>query len=181
MSIYLDIFNDTSLNMKYLAIVLLISFISCKGTKESSSNLSAETSRKAEITTNQVTSYQEIAAEKLGEGAQFSKNKSETMVLCKKVTFSKNIPMGQAGIKSPAVPTGAGTVKLIVVNIKQGDVLFEKSIAYGGADWASDTELRIFEIMGAHIPNNPNMYLYNVLTGTKTAITKDNEKKIEKP
>ena len=166
--------------MKYFAIVLLISFISCKGSKESSANLSAEASTTTQVTQKQVTTYTELATEKLGEGVKFFKNKSETLVLCKKVTFSKNIPMGRPGASTPVSSSGAGNVQLMVINIASGKVLYEQSIAYGSADWASDTQLRIVHVMGANMPNNPNMYLYDVLSKEKTPIDNGNIKKIEK-
>lgn len=170
--------------MKYLAILVLISFISCKGTQDSSANLIAESSKTSQKTSKQVKTYQELAVEKIGEGVKFFKNKSETLVLCKKMTISKNIPMGNAGNfgggGAAIVPAGAGNVQCIVVKIESGEILFEQSIAYGGIDWATDTQLRIFSVMGANMPNNPNMYLYDVLTKEKTAVTQESLKKLEK-
>lgn len=175
--------------MKYIFIVLLCGLLSCKGTKEAktstSSSLAAETTTvAANKTGKQVGDYKKIATEKIGEGVQYEMNKSQTLVLCKKVTVSKNIPMSPAGGKGmTGGMAGSGNVKLIVINVEQNDVIFEKNIAYGSATWASDTQLKIVEVMGANMPNNPNAYLYDVISKKKTAITSENtnDSLIKKP
>jgi hypothetical protein len=106
-------------------------------------------------------------------------NESKSMVLCKKVTVSKNIPMGTKD--SGNLPGGGANVQLMVITIKENKVLYEKSIAYGSAEWENDETLRIIEIMGANLANNPNIYLYNVLTKSRTQLNNGKEgTKIEK-
>ncbi|MGB0521788.1 MAG: hypothetical protein ACPGJS_02450 [Flammeovirgaceae bacterium] len=163
--------------MRYLIFVILLGFFACKGTKESKANLSKESSKNTQTANKQVKSYQDIAAEKIGEGVRFEKNSSGTLVLCKKVTLSKNIPMGQAGNFNKQM--SSGKVKLIVVHIEKGEVLYEKTIAHGSAVWANDTQLLISETMGAAVPNNPNVYLVHVKTGKTSAVDKNTN--IEKP
>lgn len=169
--------------MRYIFIALFISLFSCKGTQESSSNLTADSEKNTSKLTTQtvktsVKTYQELATEKLGkENIQYKMNGSKTLVLCKVVKMTKNIPMSPAGGKAPAV-AASGSCKLIVVNIEKGKVIFEKSIAFGNADWASDTELHILEVQGAYMPGKSGPYLYDVIKGMRV----DPEKKSsEKP
>ncbi|MFT5917693.1 MAG: hypothetical protein ACI81T_004210 [Bacteroidia bacterium] len=155
--------------MKNLFLALfLLSLFSCKGTKETR-NIETPKEKLTENTTKKtMASYKEIANDKLGEGVEFFMNENESMVLCKKTVFSKHIPMGKAG--SNNLSGNAANIKLIVINVEKGNILYEKSIAYGSAEWENDTQLRIMEIMGANSANNPNLYLYHVLTGVKTQL-----------
>ena len=168
--------------MRHFYILLLgASLLACKGTKETST-AKADTTKNSSTTTT-VKSYETLATERLGDKdgkIQYEMNASKNYALCKVVSISKNIPMTPAG-GTPVNTVGSGNVKFIVVNIAQGDVVLEKSIAYGSVAWHSDTQLKIVEIMGANMPNNPNTYLYNVVTGKKTSIENiKGEDKLEK-
>jgi len=175
----------TKLSMKYLYILSFCALLACKGTKDTSSNTMNDQSKTTlSATTNQVKTYQELATEKLGDAKSitYEMNTSKSIVLCKKVTFTKNIPMGAAGSKP--VASNTGNVQFIVVDIAKGKILHERSIAYGSVQWEDDRQIKIVEVMGAAMPNNPNMYLYDVISGKKTPIKQPNDlgvDKFEKP
>ena len=68
-----------------------------------------------------------------------------------------------------------------MIELNSNNILYEKSITYGSAEWENDETLRIIEIMGANLANNPNIYLYNVLTKSRTQLNNGKEgTKIEK-
>lgn len=141
--------------MKKLFILLIFSCcFACNSNKNDEATDSEEVSK----------SYLETAREELGMSATCEESEDRAFVLCKYIDKSEQSSMAADTTKEAK---GYSKIKYFVWDTRKGLVVNKGVMPSGQVVWHSNTTIKITELKGDD--TLPSMYLYDVVSGTKTA------------